>query len=238
MRDDGALVLIVAVAAIYLLARNAQPGGDVQEVQTDQAPPIDILDARDAWIANGGAPEVTESDAQGPGVAADPLQWDAEPQYDAMGNVISAGWWGNLVDRWSQSKIPAQYAATIAGAEAQFGLPSNMLARLLWQESRYRADIINGSTQSSVGALGIAQFMPATAADLGIDPLNPAQAIPAAARYLRNLYNSTGTWAKALAAYNWGVGNVQRKGLDRAPIETQNYYKQILADIGMNAAVA
>jgi len=85
-----------------------------------------------------------------------------------------------------------------------------------------------------VGALGIAQFMPATAADLGIDPLDPFQAIDGAGRYLASLYRMFGNWTQALAAYNWGAGNVQRKGLTNAPAETVAYYSSILADV--NAA--
>lgn len=129
---------------------------------------------------------------------------------------------------------PQKYAAMIAQAEAANGLPVDMLARLLWQECRYREDIITGKVRSPAGALGIAQFMPATAREMGIDPLNPAQAISGAARYLARLFNSLGTWREALAAYNWGIGNVQRKGLDAAPAETRRYYAEILADV--NAA--
>lgn len=126
---------------------------------------------------------------------------------------------------------PEKYAATIAQAEQASGLPVDMLARLLWQESRYRDDIITGRVRSPAGALGIAQFMPATAREMGIDPLNPAQAIPAAGRYLARLYRMFGNWSEALAAYNWGMGNVQRRGLASAPRETRNYYSQILADV-------
>lgn len=131
-------------------------------------------------------------------------------------------------------RAPAPYAPLIAAAEARYGLPATMLERLLWQESRYREDIISGRTRSPVGALGIAQFMPATAAEMGINPLDPAQAIDAAGRYLARLFKATGSWAKALAAYNWGIGNVQRKGLDAAPRETRTYFASILADV--NAA--
>jgi len=139
------------------------------------------------------------------------------------------------VGGWSWDMVPVEYQGMIMTAEQQYGLPDGMLARLLWQESRYRKDIIEGRTRSSAGALGIAQFMPATAADLGIDPLNVPQAIRGAARYLKTLYNMTGTWAEALAAYNWGIGNVQRKGLAAAPLETRNYYAQIMGDLGMVA---
>lgn len=126
---------------------------------------------------------------------------------------------------------PEQYAAAIDSAERQNGLPTDMLARLLYQESRYRADIITGATKSPVGALGIAQFMPATAAEMGIDPLDPVQAIHAAGRYLASLYRRFGTWSQALAAYNWGQGNVARKGLTVAPKETSDYFTNILADV-------
>jgi soluble lytic murein transglycosylase-like protein len=132
-------------------------------------------------------------------------------------------------------RAPERYAVAIADAERANGLPAFMLERLLYQESRYREDIITGAKRSPVGALGIAQFMPATAAEMRIDPLNPAQAIPAAARYLASLYRRFGNWSEALAAYNWGQGNVSRKGLEAAPRETRNYYSQILADVNSAA---
>lgn len=128
-------------------------------------------------------------------------------------------------------KAPAKYLQAIRAAEQANGLPFAMLERLLWQESRYREDIITGKVRSPAGALGIAQFMPATAREMGIDPLNPAQAIDGAGRYLARLYRMFGNWSEALAAYNWGMGNVQRKGLGLAPRETRNYYTQILADV-------
>lgn len=134
----------------------------------------------------------------------------------------------NTLGLW---RPPAQYAGAIAAAEAANGIPTDILARLLYQESRYREDIITGKTKSPAGALGIAQFMPATASEMGINPLDPFQAIDAAARYLARLYSQTGSWTAALAAYNWGIGNVQRKGLAAAPTETRNYWTQILADV-------
>jgi len=145
---------------------------------------------------------------------------------DTMDKIIQKA--ASLTGTW---RPPEQYAGIIAQAEARYSIPPDMLARLLYQESRYRADIITGKVRSPVGALGIAQFMPATAAELGIDPLDPAQAIPAAARYLSSLYNRFGNWSEALAAYNWGQGNVARKGLEKAPAETRTYYTSILSDV-------
>lgn len=162
--------------------------------------------------------------------------WQASVD-DAL-DTISDGAEGVLqmvgLSMYSYDKVPQQYRGAIAAAEVRYGLPNGMLARLLYQESRYRPDIISGAKKSSVGALGIAQFMPATAAQFGIDPLNPGQAIDAAGRYLGQLYKQFGTWDKALAAYNWGPGNVARKGLASAPAETRNYFTQILADLGMS----
>lgn len=145
---------------------------------------------------------------------------------------------GALITGWPSGS--SQYRQIIEDAAARYGVPPLVLAWLLWKESRYLPDVINGTRVSRAGAIGIAQFMPATAREeLGsIDAaLNPAYAIPGAARYLAKLYNATGrTWATALAAYNWGIGNVQRKGLAQAPAETRDYYNTILAKANAKGA--
>ena len=137
------------------------------------------------------------------------------------------------VNTWKPPKAAAPYLDTIAAAETANNLPAGLLARLLYQESRYRDDIITGATKSPAGAVGIAQFMPATARQMGVDPLDPTSAIDGAARYLRQLFDQTGSWANALASYNWGIGNVKRKGLGKAPAETRAYVAQISADVGL-----
>jgi len=121
----------------------------------------------------------------------------------------------------------APYADAIDSAQNKYGIPSNFLAKLLNAESAFRADIIEGKKRSSVGATGIAQLMPTTAADLGVNPLDPIASIDGAGRYLSQLYDKFGTWEKAIAAYNWGPGNVERKGLAKAPAETVNYVQKI-----------
>jgi soluble lytic murein transglycosylase-like protein len=123
------------------------------------------------------------------------------------------------------------YVESIARAEHDNGIPQSLLARVLYQESRYRPEIVSGAVRSGAGATGIAQLMPATARELGVDPLDAEQSIDGAARYLRRLYDSLGDWAKTLAAYNWGIGNVQRRGLGAAPLETRRYVSEILADV-------
>lgn len=138
-----------------------------------------------------------------------------------------------LTNGWPIGSGP--YQNIIQDSALAAGVPPLILAWLLWKESRYSAAIIDGTRRSAVGAMGIAQFMPATAAqELGSTAaaLDPAQAIPGAARYLAKLYRGTGSWTGALAAYNWGIGNVQRKGIDSAPAETVDYYTTILRKAG------
>jgi len=137
---------------------------------------------------------------------------------------------------WPSGSEP--YQSLIESAAAQYVVPVSILSWLLWKESRYSPAIINGTKRSGVGAMGIAQFMPATAREeLGSEAaaLDPSRAIPGAARYLSKLYRSLGTWEQALAAYNWGIGNVQRKGLAAAPAETRDYYTTILGKSGYGA---
>ncbi len=133
---------------------------------------------------------------------------------------------------WKINDYPL-YASVIEQSEINNGIPVDLLARLLYQESRYRTDIINGATKSSAGAAGIAQFMPATAAEMHINPLDPYQAIPASAVYLRRQYNALGNWADALGAYNFGLGNYRKylAGTISLPQETINYIASITNDI-------
>lgn len=144
---------------------------------------------------------------------------------------------GALITGWPSGSTP--YRQTIEAAAAAHGVPALVLAWLLWKESRYMPAVVTGQRRSRVGAMGIAQFMPATAAEeLGSveAALDPARAIPGAARYLAKLYRSTGSWTRALAAYNWGIGNVQRRGLAAAPAETRDYYETILAKANATGA--
>ena len=121
----------------------------------------------------------------------------------------------------------APYQDAIQGAQTKYGIPSNYLAKLLNAESSFDPKIISGQRKSSAGAVGIAQFMPATAAELGVNPTDPMSAIDGAGRYLSQLYAQFGNWPEAIAAYNWGSGNVSKKGLTNAPAETVNYVQKI-----------
>jgi hypothetical protein len=118
-----------------------------------------------------------------------------------------------------------QVCEAIRSAAEENGLPIGFFARLLWQESRFKAEEI-----SSAGAIGIAQFMPQTAAEMGLsDPLDPLQAIPASAKFLRRLHDQFGNLGLAAAAYNAGGGRIEKWLSRRGPLppETRAYVKII-----------
>jgi soluble lytic murein transglycosylase-like protein len=154
-------------------------------------------------------------------LSADPLASLSDFADQAVAAVV--GW--EIPPRGESYRVP------VDAAEVKYGIPHNLLARLLYQESRFRADIIDGTLRSSTGAAGIAQFMPQTAAEFGIDPLDPLAAIDAAGKYLAQLYARFGSWSLALAAYNFGPGNVAKHGLVDAPAETRTYVAQITSDV-------
>lgn len=130
---------------------------------------------------------------------------------------------------WKTPKAGLKFEPLFKKYEAKYNLPLGLLSRVAFQESSYNPEAV-----SPVGAQGLFQFMPLTAADLNIDPFDAESATEGAARYLSWLYKSTGNWTLALAAYNWGIGNVLRKGLDLAPEETINYYSEITRDTGLS----
>lgn len=118
-----------------------------------------------------------------------------------------------------------EFCEALTQAAADSDLPPAFFARLIWQESKFKHDAM-----SHVGARGVAQFMPATAAEVGLDdPFDPRQALPASAKFLRRLHNQFGNLGLAAAAYNAGPGRIQnwlsRRGV--LPAETRNYVRTI-----------
>ena len=111
----------------------------------------------------------------------------------------------------------------VAAADARkYGLPAQVFLRQIQQESGF-----NPNARSGAGAEGIAQFMPATAAGFHINPLDPIQALDAAARYDSQLVNKYGSLARALSAYNSGRPDAyQDPGF--AGGQTYRYVKDIL----------
>lgn len=122
------------------------------------------------------------------------------------------------------SAIPPAYAAHVARLAERFDLSPALLEAVVWQESRWRENAV-----SPAGARGLAQLMPGTARDLGVDPDNPLANLEGGARYLREqLDRFDGDLEKALAAYNAGPGRVIRSGGIPRIRETQVYVSSIM----------
>jgi cell wall-associated NlpC family hydrolase len=124
------------------------------------------------------------------------------------------------------AKLPAagkQYASAIVSAANKNGVPPALLAAVVWQESNFNARAV-----SPAGAKGLVQLMPATARGLGVDPMNPTQALDGGARYLKQQLNTFGGRTDlALAAYNAGPSAVRRYGGVPPYKETQHYVSVI-----------
>lgn len=136
----------------------------------------------------------------------------------------------------ASGKPPAGPAARMGALEKKYGLPAGLL------DSVWAAESSRGKHMtSSAGAQGHFQFMPATAKQYGLkDPNDFNESADAAARYYRDLIKHyDGDVKKAVAAYNWGMGNVDRKGLGRPPSETRGYMTKVLGGIpGASGAAA
>ena len=183
------------------------------------------------WIAAALAAAVlTASPARAEGRArvavldlTAPVQAGA-PNESPSGGVIA------IVETIPPEVSLSTLSTLIARAAVKNGVPSDFLLRLLKRESG-----LNPLAVSPKGALGIAQFMPGTAAERGLnDPFDPVQAIPKAAELLRDLRQRYGDWALAAAAYNAGPGRVDAWLLGRVelPRETVDYVAHIT---GVNA---
>lgn len=106
-------------------------------------------------------------------------------------------------------------------------LPQGLLDALARVESSN-----NPRAVSPKGATGLFQFMPATAQQYGIDPRNPGQARQGAERYMTDLMQQfDGDLPTALAAWNWGPGNVRKHGVHKAPAETRNFISKVMRTI-------
>jgi Transglycosylase SLT domain len=104
---------------------------------------------------------------------------------------------------------------------------SDLVHGMIRHESNYDVGAV-----SPKGAIGPMQLMPGTAKDMGVDPKDPAQNVRGGVRYYAQLLTKYGgNEALALAAYNWGPGNVDKVDgdLTKMPAETQAYVKNVLA---------
>ncbi|EPB8487788.1 transglycosylase SLT domain-containing protein [Escherichia coli] len=168
------------------------------------------------FFSPAGAAEIS------PNISGDPSQFAQSvkrPQATAQGKVL-LDWMGPMFNK----------------LESLYQLPAGLLKSVAITESGG-----NQFAMSGAGAKGLFQFMDGTARDMGLrgnDVFDPEKSAQAAAKYLSQLLRQNGgDLSKALASYNWGIGNVQRYGMGLMPQETRNYIPKVMSNMPTSAPV-
>lgn len=162
------------------------------------------------------------------------LIWQAQNIGDGVTAAISG---------WQNVQEAPTWVPVINQAEDAAGIPTNLLARMAYQESHFRQDVIDGTTPSSAGALGILQLMPQYFSTVQVPtPFTAGDTsgqISQAAQQLASLYTTFQDWTLAVAAYNAGAGTIQAYlAGGTLPAETQAYVADVIADVPVQGALA
>lgn len=144
------------------------------------------------------------------------------PTPGGAGSMAAFGLSGDVTCRAAEPPTGSPWLAVARSDAGKYQIDALAFEWKIWQESGFNPNVHN----SSAGAVGIAQFMPATAQGLGIDPKDPTQALDASARvdagHIKNYaaharlladhYGGNSArygYALALAAYNAGPGTLE-----------------------------
>lgn len=120
------------------------------------------------------------------------------------------------------SYTPSQIRSMVVSEAMRQGVDPALALAVAANESSFNPD-----ATSRVGAQGVMQLMPKTAKWLGVeDPYDPAQNIWGGVSYLKRLISQFGDSRTAVAAYNFGEGNVSRGR--QWPSETQVYVGRVM----------
>jgi len=156
----------------------------------------------------------------------------------SIGQTVN-GWFGD-----GKRPQPTKDGAALLGwmqpamqrLEQLYRLPEGLLRSVAIAESSGNPNAVSGA-----GAQGLFQLMPVTGRDMGLgrgEAFDPIKSAQAAAKYLSQLLKANGgDLTKALASYNWGLGNVQKYGMALMPQETRNYVPRVLSNMPGGASM-
>lgn len=195
--------LLASVIALAALAAPGLASADVLQIEADGA----------RWVAGG---PVAPEPALG-AVVVDEGTLEMLPDGTGFHPASFTG--------VADAAGPEKFRARVAELAAKYDISPNLLEAVVWQESRWNAGAV-----SPVGARGLAQLMPGTARQLGVNPADPMDNLEGGARYLRMQLDAFGgDIERALAAYNAGPARVQKAGGIPRIRETQLYVASIMA---------
>ena len=153
--------------------------------------------------------------------------------YSASRSYSSGGSSGARGSGTAYRQVPSSIMGIVDSAAQKYKVNPNLVAAIIKKESTFKNGLV-----SSAGARGYMQLMPATARGLGVtNPNNPTQNINAGTKYIRQMLERyDGNVEMALAAYNWGPGNMdkakRRYGSNwksHLPRETRDYIQKIMS---------
>ncbi|MBF0538828.1 MAG: lytic transglycosylase domain-containing protein [Nitrospirae bacterium] len=172
-------------------------------------------------LASVGEPKVV--DARNEALKDIVEQTVSEHRNTSAGVMDNSSPGGKKEERASKPRPVDKYEAIINESAQKYGVNPALIKAVIMAES-------NGDpkAQSYAGARGLMQLMPSTAANLGVkNSFDPKQNIMAGTRYLRQLLDHyNGDTRLTLAAYNWGMGNLERSP-QKMPSETRNYIAKV-----------
>lgn len=213
--DDGESVIAPLsnpAGAFGALTSTVREASKFQQVPFTPAPP-----------ANGAAVFGQEkaSDEGGPGRASGTRNARTFAGSGAVPPEANAS--APASDGASMEPIAGDFEAIVQDAAAHHGLDPGLIRAVIRAESGF-----DPAAESPKGACGLMQLMPSTARELGVqDPFDARQNIMGGSRYLKTLLDRyNGDLDQALAAYNWGMGNVE-KNPGRLPAETRTYLTRV-----------
>jgi len=227
---DGFLARIKGeVAQVGDAISEAASNGDFSTALADAQEALDALDRAD--IANGNTGALAKAGSGAMGSAGLLGLQSASFAIPTSAGTSGYGYFGSANASLGSAAAglraigtPSNLIPTFEAAAKSYGLPPALLAAVAKQESGF-----DPSSVSSAGAEGIMQIMPGTASELGVNPFDPTEAIYGAAEILASNLKHFSSVPLALAAYNAGVGAVERYGGIPPYRQTEDYVRNVMA---------
>lgn len=157
-------------------------------------------------------------------VGTEVLSFSRSANQQLAPRFVSSYSWNPSAQQWDPAQVPLH--AVIQEQARLNDIDPLVIECIIHHESNF-----DPAATSGVGAQGLMQLMPTTAADLGItNAFDAQQNVAAGTRYFAEQYRRFGDLERALAAYNAGPGNVEAYGGVPPFAETQNYVASISSE--------